>query len=195
MPRCKAKSRRRYWTVAKRSSGNVTETSFSYAKISDFEAFVSSINSLTFTKTLKSKLRKSACIKSISSKTQDSRIQIEKWEAPSEKFPNGKAKKVYLHLELYILFNTIDEGRVDRNKQKFKHTQLFRAHCSKEAFSIVFSDKMTKVSTPIQGKDPVMLEPLSLWDDYGPDPVQFYNRQPRRELSSSESRWNYVFER
>ena len=56
------------------------------------------LHSLTFSKTLKSKLRKSACIKSISSKTQDSRIQIEKWEAPSEKFPNGKAKKVYLHL-------------------------------------------------------------------------------------------------
>ena len=197
MPRCKAKSRRRYWTVAKRSSGNVTRTPFSQVKISAFEACVSSINSLTFSKTLKSKLRKSACIKSISSKTQDSRIQIEKWEAPSEKFPNGKAKKVYLHLELYILFNTIDEGRVDRNKQKFKHTQLFRAHCSKAGvYNSIFwiiPDKMTKVSTPIPGKDPVMLEPLSLWDDYGPDPVQFYNRQPRRELSSSEFRRNYVF--
>ena len=81
---------------------------------------------------LKSKLRKSVCIKSISSKTQDSRIQIEKWEAPSPKFPNGKAKKVYLHWELYNLFNVIDEGRYDRTKQKIKHTQLFRPYCSKE---------------------------------------------------------------
>lgn len=81
---------------------------------------------------LKTKLRKSVCIKSISSKTQDSRIQIEKWEAPTAKFPNGKAKKVYLHWELYNLFNVIDEGRYDRTKQKIKHTQLFRAYCSKE---------------------------------------------------------------
>ena len=35
---------------------------------------------------------------SISSKTQDGRIQIEKWEAASTNFPNGKAKKVSWNL-------------------------------------------------------------------------------------------------
>ena len=46
---------------------------------------------------IKDKLRKSSCVHSISSKTQDGRIQIEKWEAASTNFPNGKAKKVSLN--------------------------------------------------------------------------------------------------
>jgi len=37
-------------------------------------------------------------VHSISSKTQDGRIQIEKWEAASTNFPNGKAKKVSRNL-------------------------------------------------------------------------------------------------
>jgi len=78
---------------------------------------------------IKDKLRKSSCVHSISSKTQDGRIQIEKWEAASANFPNGKAKKVYIFWELYNLFNIIDENRYDRQNTKIRHTHLYRAYC------------------------------------------------------------------
>jgi len=58
----------------------------------------------------------------ISSKTQDNRIQIEKWDTM------GKAKKVYLYWELYNIFNRIDPNR-ENATTRIRHSNLFRAYC------------------------------------------------------------------
>jgi hypothetical protein len=76
---------------------------------------------------LKKSLENTRCVHSLSSKTQDNRIQIEKWDIL------GKAKKVYLYWELYNIFNRIDPHRDQMTR--IRHSNLFRSYCKTEESS------------------------------------------------------------
>jgi len=81
-------------------------------------------SSLAEAEKLRKTLKNSSCILSVTTRINDNRVQLEKWDSM------GRPKKVYLYFELYNLLHKYDKHR--QTVKRIRPNNIYRANCKSD---------------------------------------------------------------
>ncbi|CAG5113246.1 Oidioi.mRNA.OKI2018_I69.chr2.g7370.t1.cds [Oikopleura dioica] len=81
-------------------------------------------SSLAEAEKLRKTLKNSSCILSVTTRVNDNRVQLEKWDSM------GRPKKVYLFFELYNLLHKYDKHR--QTVKRIRPNNIYRANCKSD---------------------------------------------------------------